>query len=82
MLASASVYAHTMLGPAPHQLTRAEVMHELYGPEDAGYNPSQGDDSSYPVDIQAIEAKVAAKDRAEREALLNTHEDRQTTPAP
>ncbi|HTI16562.1 MAG TPA: DUF4148 domain-containing protein [Trinickia sp.] len=41
-------------------LTRAEVRAELVRLEQAGYNPSQGSDSTYPADIQAAEAKVAA----------------------
>jgi hypothetical protein len=50
---SASVYAQTSSGPAPHQLTRAEVRHELEELEAAGYNPSQDDEVDYPADIQA-----------------------------
>jgi hypothetical protein len=42
-------------------VTRAEVRADLVRLEQAGYNPSQGDDSTYPLDIQAAEAKVAAQ---------------------
>ncbi|RZF28434.1 DUF4148 domain-containing protein [Paraburkholderia sp. UYCP14C] len=69
---SANVNAQTMSEPAPHQVTRAEVMHQLEELEAAGYNPSQGDDGSYPADIQAAEAKVAAMHRAERAAATST----------
>ncbi|MCC8400631.1 DUF4148 domain-containing protein [Paraburkholderia sp. MMS20-SJTN17] len=71
MASSASLYAQTVSRPEPHQVTRAEVVHELEELEAAGYNPSQGDDGSYPADIQAAEAKVAAMHRAERSAAAN-----------
>ncbi|WP_063496498.1 DUF4148 domain-containing protein [Paraburkholderia phytofirmans] len=41
MATSASVYAQTSSAPAAHQLTRAEVRHELEELEAAGYNPSR-----------------------------------------
>jgi len=53
MSTSAGVFAQTMSEPATHQVTRAEVRHELEELEAAGYNPSQGDDVSYPADLQA-----------------------------
>lgn len=71
MVGSASVNAQTVPEPATHQVTRAEVMHELEELEAAGYNPSQGDDGSYPADIQAAQEKVAAKHRAERAAAMS-----------
>jgi hypothetical protein len=43
-------------------LTRAEVRADLVRLEQVGYNPSQGSDSTYPAEIQAAEAKVAAQD--------------------
>ncbi|NPT44430.1 DUF4148 domain-containing protein [Paraburkholderia sp. 1N] len=46
--------------PAP--LTRAQVQAELMRLEQAGYNPSAGDEGDYPADILAAEAKVAAED--------------------
>jgi hypothetical protein len=42
-------------------LTRAEVRADLVRVEQAGYNPSLGNDIDYPADIQAAEAKVAAQ---------------------
>jgi hypothetical protein len=68
---SARVDAQTVSEPEPHQVTRAEVMHELEELEAAGYNPSMGDDGSYPADIQAAEAKVAAMHRAERATAMS-----------
>lgn len=82
MLSSASVYAQTMPEPATHQLTRAEVMHELEELEAAGYNPSQGDDGSYPADIQAAQEKVAAKHRAERDAAMSAGQSGPAKPSP
>lgn len=82
MVSSASVYAQTMPEPATHQLTRAEVMHELEELEAAGYNPSQGDDGSYPADLQAAAEKVAAKHRADRDAVMNAGQNGQAKPLP
>ncbi|WP_213780697.1 DUF4148 domain-containing protein [Caballeronia sp. dw_276] len=41
-------------------VTRAEVRADLVRVEQAGYNPSLGNDIHYPADIQAAEAKIAA----------------------
>ncbi|MBB5422280.1 uncharacterized protein YceK [Paraburkholderia sp. JPY158] len=71
MAGCASADAQTVSAPEPHQLTRAEVMHELEELEAAGYNPSMGDDGSYPADIQAAEAKVAAMHRTDRAAAMS-----------
>jgi Domain of unknown function (DUF4148) len=43
-------------------VTRAEVRADLVRLEQAGYNPSIGNDADYPAAIQAAEAKVAAQD--------------------
>ena len=43
-------------------LTRAEVRADLVRVEQAGYNPSIANDATYPADIQAAEAKIAAQD--------------------
>ncbi|MGA7782476.1 MAG: DUF4148 domain-containing protein [Paraburkholderia sp.] len=45
-------------------VTRAQVRAELVQLEKAGYNPSQGDHSTYPVQIQAAEARVAAQNES------------------
>lgn len=42
-------------------LTRAQVRADLVRLENAGYRP-EADDATYPADIQAAEAKVAASD--------------------
>lgn len=42
-------------------VTRAEVRADLVRLEQAGYNPAINDDATYPADIQAAEAKVAAR---------------------
>ncbi|POR47943.1 uncharacterized protein DUF4148 [Paraburkholderia eburnea] len=39
--------------------TRAEVRAELIQIEQAGYNPATANDSNYPSDIQAAEARVS-----------------------
>ncbi|MGP8432694.1 DUF4148 domain-containing protein [Paraburkholderia fungorum] len=41
-------------------VTRAEVRADLVRLERAGYNPARRDDATYPADIQAAEARVAA----------------------
>jgi hypothetical protein len=43
-------------------LTRAQVYADLVRVEQAGYSPSASDDSNYPADIQAAEARIAAQD--------------------
>jgi hypothetical protein len=45
-------------------LTRAQVRAELVQLEQAGYNPGNGYDATYPRDIQAAEARVHAADSA------------------
>lgn len=42
-------------------LTRVEVRADLVRVEQAGYNPSRGDDVNYPADVQAAEARIAAQ---------------------
>ncbi|WP_395069145.1 DUF4148 domain-containing protein [Paraburkholderia silvatlantica] len=48
---------------SPHP-TRAEVRAELVQLEKAGYNPARRDEATYPSDIQAAEARVAAEKAA------------------
>jgi Domain of unknown function (DUF4148) len=45
-------------------VTRAQVRAELVQLEKAGYRPGDGDNSTYPAQIQAAEAKVAAQNGA------------------
>jgi hypothetical protein len=42
-------------------VTRAQVSAELQQLEQAGYDPSKGEDVKYPQDVQAAEARVAAQ---------------------
>jgi hypothetical protein len=42
-------------------LTRAEVKQQLIDLENAGYQPSAANDATYPKQIQAAEARVAAE---------------------
>jgi Domain of unknown function (DUF4148) len=43
-------------------VTRAQVKAELVQLEKAGYTPGAGDNASYPVQLQAAEARVAGQD--------------------
>ena len=45
-------------------VTRAEVRSQLVQLEKAGYNPASADNATYPADLQAAEAKVAAQNGA------------------
>src|SRR5260370_14315214 len=78
MATSACLYAQTSAESNKHQLTRAEVLHELEELEAVGYNPSQGDDGDYPADLLAAEQKVAAKHQAEMNALAGVGQAAQT----
>ncbi|WP_158937302.1 DUF4148 domain-containing protein [Burkholderia sp. S171] len=42
-------------------ITRAQVRAELIQLEKAGYTPSTGNETNYPADIQAAEAKVSTE---------------------
>lgn len=42
-------------------LTRAQVRAELVALQRAGYDQSRGEDASYPVQLQAAEARIAAQ---------------------
>ena len=59
LAAPALAFAQTTNGP----VTRAEVRADLTRVEQAGYQPVASD-ASYPADIQAADAKVAAADSA------------------
>ncbi|SDD53037.1 protein of unknown function [Cupriavidus sp. YR651] len=60
LVAPVASFAQSTQGP----VTRAEVRADLIRVEQAGYHPGVGDDSTYPADIQAAEAKIAAEDAA------------------
>lgn len=82
MATSACVYAQTSPESGTHQLTRAEVRHELEELESVGYKPLQGDNSDYPADIQAAEQRLEAKHQAQRSALMSESQAAQTKPTP
>lgn len=46
-------------------VTRAEVRADLVRLEQAGYNPSVGEDAQYPASIQAAEAKVGSQNASQ-----------------
>lgn len=59
---AAPVAAFAQQSNAP--VTRAKVRAELVQLEKAGYNPAKRDNTTYPADIQAAEARVAAQNDA------------------
>ena len=81
MATSACVYAQTSLEPGTHQLTRAEVRHELKELESVGYRPIPND-LYYPGDVQAAEQRLEIKHQAERNALTGGNQIAQTKPRP
>lgn len=50
--------------PSNQPLTRAQVRAQLREIERAGYDPARAKDPSYPSDIQAAEARLAAQHAA------------------
>jgi hypothetical protein len=58
----------TFAQSASAPLTRAQVRADLIRLEQAGYNPAANDDSNYPADIQAAEARVAAQNATQSAA--------------
>jgi hypothetical protein len=67
MAVSTCLYAQTSPDPGRHQVTRAEVRHELEELESVGYRPIPND-LYYPGDVQAAEQRL----QAERQAGNNT----------
>jgi hypothetical protein len=70
-LVSAVVLASALAAPAISfaqqsngPVTRAQVRAELVQLEKAGYHVGDGDQTTYPAEIQAAEAKVAAQNGA------------------
>lgn len=78
---SGCVYAQTSAEPSAHQITRAEVRHELKELEAVGYRLVPND-LYYPGDIQAAEEKLAAKHQGEQDALRTATPIAQTKPTP
>ncbi|MFT4068143.1 DUF4148 domain-containing protein [Paraburkholderia sp.] len=60
-LAAAIVVPVASFAQSGQPVTRAEVKAQIQQLEQAGYNPATATDSSYPADIQAAEARVAAQ---------------------
>ena len=72
-LISVTLAIGALVGPAlsfaqtaPGELSRAEVRADLAQLEHAGYNPAANSDATYPDNVLAAEAKVAAQQRAAR----------------
>ncbi len=59
--AALAIPAVSSFAQSSQPLTRAEVKAQLVQLEQAGYRPGDGDRATYPVQIQAAEAKVAAQ---------------------
>ncbi len=64
LAAPALSFAQASYGP----LTRAQVVQELVDLESVGYQPSRGNESTYPDDIQAAQQRLAEKRLAARKA--------------
>ncbi|AOJ04349.1 MULTISPECIES: DUF4148 domain-containing protein [Burkholderia] len=54
-------------------LTRAQVIQELADLESVGYQPSRGNETTYPDDIQAAQRRLEAKRLAARKAAESAH---------
>jgi hypothetical protein len=61
-------FAQTTYAPSNDSLTRAQVRQDLLEVEQAGYNPAAGDQTSYPREAQAAEARVGAQQIREEES--------------
>lgn len=64
LIAAALAAPVAVFAQANQPLTRAEVREQLVQIEKAGYNPARSNPNTYPADIQAAEAKVAAQNGA------------------
>jgi hypothetical protein len=81
MATSTCVYAQTSSEPGTHQVTRAEVRHELEELESVGYRPVPND-LYYPEDIQAAEQRLEALHQVEGNALKSANQMAQTRTMP
>ncbi|PVX61367.1 DUF4148 domain-containing protein [Paraburkholderia unamae] len=61
LLAAPVVVLAQSAAPSDEALTRAQVRQDQIQVEQQGYNPSIGDQASYPRDAQAAEARVGAQ---------------------
>lgn len=73
LLIAVPALSHAQAQTANQGLTRAQVVQDLVDLESVGYQPSHGNDSSYPNDILAAEQRLAAKKLAAREAARNAY---------
>ncbi|MEJ2769025.1 DUF4148 domain-containing protein [Mycetohabitans sp. B46] len=65
-VAAAAAVPLTSFAQTNAPLTHAQVRAELIELEQVGYNPATANDYDYPNNIQAAEARVAAKHAAEQ----------------
>jgi hypothetical protein len=61
LVAAALVAPVAVFAQSNAPVTRAQVRAELVQLEKAGYHPGDGDNTTYPAQVQAAEAKVAAQ---------------------
>jgi hypothetical protein len=60
-IVASAIAAPAFAGTDAPALTRAQVRAELVQLQAAGYDQSRGADASYPVQLQAAEARIAAQ---------------------
>ncbi|WP_321962788.1 DUF4148 domain-containing protein [Paraburkholderia sp. J7] len=73
LVLSSGTFAQAALNPDVHQITRAEVRHELNELASVGYHQPVGNNPYYPGDIQAAEQRVEAKRQAQVTASMAGH---------
>ncbi|ACD19987.1 DUF4148 domain-containing protein [Paraburkholderia phytofirmans] len=64
VVAAALAASGAVFAQSSQPVTRAQVRAELIQLEKAGYDPAARNDATYPAEIQAAEAKVAAQNGA------------------
>jgi hypothetical protein len=64
VIAAALAAPAAVFAQSSQPVTRAQVRAELVQLEKAGYDPAARNDATYPAEIQAAEAKVAAQNGA------------------
>ena len=82
LLLSSGTFAQAAPDPGVHQVTRAEVRHELEELASVGYHQPVGNNPYYPGDIQAAEQRVEAKHQAQKSALVTRHKADEVEIAP
>jgi len=73
LVLSSGTFAQTAPDPGVHQVTRAEVRHELGELASIGYHQPVGNNPYYPGDIQVAEQRVEAKHQAQKSASMAGH---------